>query len=150
MHIRLASDADYDAVLALMRQLNTDDPDIDERMGRQVFSSILEASGLSVYLVEVGGKPVATCYLNVIPNLTRGGRSYALIENVVTDKNHRKSGIGTALLKQVMSRAFSLDCYKVMLLTGRDSKVHTFYEKCGLEKHSKTAFIKRSVGEQQA
>ncbi len=147
MNIRLASDKDYDAVLALMRQLNPEDPEIDERPGRQRFASILEASGLSIYLAEVDGKPVATCYLNVIPNLTRGGRSYALIENVVTDKNLRRSGIGTALLKEVISKAFGFDCYKVMLLTGRDSKVHTFYENCGLEKNSKTAFVKRSAGE---
>ena len=146
MNIRLASDRDYDAVLALLRQLNPEDPEIDERLGRQRLDSILKASGLFIYLAEVDGKPAATCYLNVVPNLTRGGRSYALIENVVTDENFQRSGIGTTLLKEVISKAFGFDCYKVMLLTGRDTKVHTFYENCGLEKNSKTAFIKRSDG----
>lgn len=147
MNIRLASDEDYDAVFSLMRQLNPDDPVIDVRLGRKLFTKILNSDGLSIYLAEVEGKPVATCYLNVIPNLTRGGQSYALVENVVTDQNYQRNGIGKSLLKEVISKAFGFDCYKVMLLTGRDSQVHTFYEKCGLEKHSKTAFIKRSVSE---
>lgn len=147
MNIRLASDKDYDVVMSLMRQLNPVDPELDELLGKQRFCSILETNGLSIYLAEVDGQPVATCYLNVIPNLTRGGRPYALIENVVTDKNLRRSGIGTSLLKAVISEAFKLDCYKVMLLTGRDSNVHTFYENCGLEKNRKTAFIKRSAVE---
>jgi N-acetylglutamate synthase-like GNAT family acetyltransferase len=147
MNIRLASDKDYDVVMSLMRQLNPEDPELDGLLGMQRYSSILETSGLSIYLAEIDGEPVATCYLNVIPNLTRGGRPYALIENVVTDKNLRRSGIGTSLLKEVISEAFKLDCYKVMLLTGRDSNVHTFYENCGLEKNRKTAFIKRSAVE---
>lgn len=144
MNIRLATDSDYDVILSLMRQLNPDDPVIDEIHGRTLFKKILDASGLSVYLAEIEGIPVATCYLNVIPNLTRGGQSYALIENVVTDHNYLRRGIGTLLVKEVISRAFELDCYKVMLLTGRDGAVHSFYENCGMEKNSKTAFIKRA------
>lgn len=144
MNIRLASEKDYNAVLSLMGQLNPEDSVIDEALGRALFIRILDTHGLSIYLAEVEGKPVATCYLNVVPNLTRGGRSYALIENVITDHSCRRSGIGTSLLKEVISIAFDSNCYKVMLLTGRDSDVHIFYENCGLEKNSKTAFIKRA------
>ena len=147
MKLRLATDEDYDAVFLLMRQLNPEDPEIDMQLGKTLFTKILDAEGLYIYLVEVEGTPVASCYLNVMPNLTRGGRSYALIENVVTDSSHRRSGIGSLLLKEVIKKAFGFGCYKVMLLTGRDSKVHTFYENCGLEKNSKTAFIKRSSSE---
>lgn len=144
MNIRLATDMDYHAVLSLMSQLNPDDPVIDESLGRELFTRILNTDGLSICVAEVEGEVVATCYLNVIPNLTRAGRPYALIENVVTDRNHRRIGIGKSLLEEVIALAFSFDCYKVMLLSGRDSNVHTFYENCGLEKNSKTAFTIRS------
>ena len=50
MNIRFASDKDYDARLALLRQLNPEDPETDERLGRQRFASILKANGLSIYL----------------------------------------------------------------------------------------------------
>ncbi len=144
MNIRIASDNDYDAVMSLMLQLNPDDPVIDESLGRSLFSTIAETDGLLVYLAEVNGGPVATCYLNIMPNLTRGGRPYALIENVVTDSEYRRSGVGKSLLREVVSVAFSDGCYKVMLLSGRDRQVHTFYENCGFQKNSKTAFIKRN------
>lgn len=145
MNIRLAVEKDYEAVLILMRQLNPDDPLIDVPLGRKIFTGILKADGLFLYVAEVDDKPVATCYLNIVPNLTRAGQSYALIENVVTDLEYQRRGIGTSLLKDVISKAFGFNCYKVMLLTGRDNNVHTFYENCGLEKNSKTAFIIRSA-----
>lgn len=142
--LRKASQSDYDNVIALMRQLNPDDPTIERKKGIEIFSSILADNGLTIFIAELRGQSVATCFLNVIPNLTRGGRAYAVIENVVTSEAHRRNGIGEAMLKKVMDKAFENDCYKVMLLTGRDENVHTFYERCGMEKHSKTAFVKRN------
>ena len=144
MNIRLAQEKDYDSVISLMGQLNPDDKDIHEPLGHQLFSKIVNTQGLSLYLVEIDGKAISTCYLNVIPNLTRSGLPYALIENVVTDGKYRRKGIAKMLLKRVIADAFSLDCYKIMLLTGRESEVHTFYEHCGFEKNSKTAFVIRS------
>jgi len=140
---RYATQSDYDSVIALLRQLNPDDPIIDKTIGMGIFSSILASSDLKIYLAELDGRVVSTCYLNVIPNLTRGGQPYALIENVVTDQACRRQGAGATLLKQAIADAFEQGCYKVMLLTGRDERVHTFYEHCGMEKNKKTAFIKR-------
>ena len=145
MKIRLATAADYEIIMSLMAQLNPDDQPMDEPLGKTLFTGILNTSGLYIYLAEVDDKPVATCYLNIIPNLTRGGRPYALLENIVTDDKHRRKGVGKMLLTRVIATAFDLNCYKVMLMTGRDSDVHTFYEGCRLEKNSKTAFILRAA-----
>jgi hypothetical protein len=51
-------------------------------------------SGSSILLGLYDDAVVATCTLIIIPNLTRGGASYALIENVVTDARHWKRGYG--------------------------------------------------------
>jgi len=142
--LRRATESDYDNVVSLMQQLNPDDPKIDRSAGLEIFSTILENEGLNIFVAEVDGKPVSTCYLNVIPNLTRSGQAYAVIENVVTDEAHRRKGIGAALLEHVIAEAFKKGCYKVMLLTGRDKRVHAFYESCGMEKNSKAAFVKRN------
>ena len=141
---RLATEDDYNVVLALMRQLNPDDPQIAESLGRETLKTIVKTDGLSIHLAEIDSKPVATCYLNVVPNLTRAGRPYALVENVVTDFKYRRRGIARMLLKQVVAIAFHSGCYKIMLLTGCDTEIHTFYEKCGFDKMSKTAFIIRA------
>lgn len=145
MNIRLATSGDYFAIMSLMKQLNPKDSDISNGKGMQIFKSILNTEGLAIYLAELDGIPAACCYLNIIPNLTRGGRPYAVIENVITDTNFQRQGVGTLLLKEVIATAFRSECYKVMLLTGRDRKVHKFYKNCGLEKDKKTAFIKRSA-----
>ena len=83
---------------------------------------------------------MAACHLVVVPNLTRGAKPYGVIENVVTRSKHRRQGIGTRLLRHVLEEAWSLGCYKVMLMTGRED-AHPFYEKAGFKPGLKTAFV---------
>jgi len=143
LSFREATKHDYDSVVFLMQQLNPDDAVLDKLTGLEIYSAILKNAGLSLLLAELEGQCVCSCYLNVIPNMTRGGQPYAVIENVVTSETHRRKGIGAALLKYAIAKAFEQGCYKVMLMTGRDNKVHMFYENCGMEKSSKTAFVIR-------
>lgn len=76
----------------------------------------------------------------VIPNLTRGGRPYALIENVVTHADHRQRGHGRALLHAAVAAAWEAGCYKVMLMTGsKRPETLRFYADAGFEQ-SKTGF----------
>jgi GNAT superfamily N-acetyltransferase len=87
---------------------------------------------------------VASCTIVVIPNLTRGCRPYALIENVVTHRAHRNKGWGKAVLREALAFAWSSGCYKVMLLTGRmEESVFRFYEGAGFSRHGKQAFVAR-------
>jgi len=82
--------------------------------------------------------------LAIIKNLTRSGRPFGLIENVVTQSEYRNKGYGTAVLQQAVETAKENNCYKVVLLTGRkeESKLR-FYEQAGFERGIKTGFIKR-------
>jgi len=89
---------------------------------------------------------VDACTICVVPNLTRGCRPYALIENVVTSGAHRRKGWGKAVLSEALAFAWSQDCYKVMLLSGRkDDGVLRFYEAAGFNPDEKRGFIARSV-----
>jgi len=71
-----------------------------------------------VVVAESEGNLLASCYLNIIPNLTRNLRPYAVIENVITDAGHRRQGIGRTVLQHAMTLAWQRGCYNVMLLTG--------------------------------
>lgn len=85
---------------------------------------------------------VSCCTIMVIPNLTRGCRPYALVENVVTHKGYRNKGWGKAVLASALAHAWAENCYKVMLLTGRkDEAVYRFYERAGFSRHGKQAFV---------
>lgn len=132
--IRPADVDDLDALLVLYHHLNPADPALPAETARASLSTMLAHPGLTLLGGFLDGVMVATCTLIVIPNLTRGGAPYALIENVVTHTGHRQNGYGQAVVRQAVEMAFAQGCYKVMLLTGRtDPAVHRFYQSCGFE-----------------
>jgi GNAT superfamily N-acetyltransferase len=144
MQIRLVKRNEYDQLLGLMRQLNPLDKEASE-IEFHAFNEIINSKYLDLIVAEDGGILLGSCYLNVIPNITRGGRSYALIENVVTDSAHRNRGIGKSLIDHAVELAWAQNCYKVMLMSGRaETAVHAFYKKCGFNADEKQAYIQRA------
>ena len=78
----------------------------------------------------------------IIPNLTRGARPYAFIENVVTHGACRGRGYATECLRAARQIAEENGCYKMMLLTGsKEQKTLDFYRNAGYNSQDKTAFI---------
>ena len=144
MIIRKAEKKDYSAIMALYQQLQPDDPEVEEPKGKSVFESITGSDNNTLLVAEINDTLVSSCYLNIIPNLTRNARPYALIENVITDQNYRNKGIGKSIMQYAINKAWETGCYKVMLMTGRkEESTLEFYRKCGLESGLKTAFIAR-------
>lgn len=93
------------------------------------------------------GSLVSTCTLVVIPNLTRGGRPYGLVENVVTHLDYQRRGLGTAILETALQAAWKRSCYKVMLMTGSTNEATLrFYENAGVQRGDKTGFVARPGG----
>ncbi len=141
--IRTAKTQDYAQLMGLMQQLQPADPPLAEEQGMRVLSYVESSDTLQLWVMEKNGTLVGSVYLNIIPNLTRGARPYAVIENVVTHQAHRRQGIGKQLMLHALTCAKDAGCYKVMLLTGREPEIHGFYQSCGLEKGGKQAFIYR-------
>lgn len=138
--LREAGPGDLPGLLELYRALNPSDPELTAQEAGAPFTAMLEQPGLTVFLAMHDGKPVATATLLVVPNLTRAARPYALIENVVTLEAQRGRGYGRMVVRHAIEAAFTANCYKVMLLTGRDDPaVHAFYESCGFAQN-KTGF----------
>lgn len=145
--IREAGPQDLVTVLALYRQLHPADPVSTDGSDRRAFEAILATPGLSLLLLEIEGAVVATTYLNVIPNLTRGASPYAVIENVVVDEARRGTGLGKALMAATLDAAWSAGCYKAMLQTGsRTPATHAFYRRCGFSPDDKTGYVARPPG----
>jgi N-acetylglutamate synthase-like GNAT family acetyltransferase len=138
--IRAARAKDLPALLALYRQLNPDDPVLPEAEAGARFAQILAHPGTTIFVTCVDGVAVSSVSLVVIPNMTRGGQPYALIENVVTHADHRRRGHGRALIDTAVASAWDLGCYKVMLLTGStEPATLRFYANCGFSQN-KTGF----------
>jgi GNAT superfamily N-acetyltransferase len=129
-------------LLELYKYLHEQDEPIDPKIADSVWREICSSSCHYCLGAFTQGLLVGSCMLQILPNLTRGGRSYAIIENVVTHRSLRRKGIGSRLLKQAIDLAWAANCYKVMLLTGRkEEAVHRFYESVGFNSTDKTAFI---------
>jgi GNAT superfamily N-acetyltransferase len=103
---------------------------------------IISSDLLHLFIGTRNQNIISTCYLNVIPNLTRNSSPYGIIENVVTDKHMRNQGHGKRIIQHALGYAWKKDCYKVMLQTGssRESTLH-FYKSCGFNMNEKIAFI---------
>jgi GNAT superfamily N-acetyltransferase len=143
--IRTADQNDLPSLLELYKQLHPNDEIVSLAVASCIFTQFLRYPGSTIFLGLRDGSVVTTCTLIVVPNLTRAGAPYALIENVVTDAQHRKRGYGKVILRTAISAAWRHDCYKVMLLTGsRDPATLRFYEEVGFEQ-SKTGFQARRI-----
>ena len=140
--IREAAEKDLDGLLSLYTQLHDNPfPDKDERV-ISIWNSILGDKNHHIIVAEENGALISSCVCVIIPNLTHKQRPYALIENVITDRAHRKKGYATACLNFAREIARRENCYKMMLLTGSKSKeTLDFYERAGYNKKDKTAFI---------
>ena len=142
MQLRSASEGDLAGILQLLRELNSDDPELPVDVARTSWMAMLNQSGLTVYVAELAGELVATCTLLIVPNLTRNARPYALIENVVTLSAYRQRGYARAVLQFALAQAWQANCYKVMLSTSvRSDGVLSFYRRCGFVDGVKTGFI---------
>jgi N-acetylglutamate synthase-like GNAT family acetyltransferase len=137
---RLARLEDLPAILSLYAQLSPGDLLPGVSVAGETWRRILASEMMTVHVAEFQGRVAASCVLIVVPNLTRNQRPFGLVENVVSDIALRGRGLGKAVVQAAITHAFALDCYKVMLMTGRsDPAVLGFYEACGFER-GKTAF----------
>jgi GNAT superfamily N-acetyltransferase len=138
--VRQARENDLAAVLGLMAQLNPDDAAPAPARAEATWREILARPGVETWLAEADGAVAACLTLVVVPNLSRGARPYALIENVVTDAAHRGRRIGRALLDAAVARAWALGAYKVMLMTGSKQESTLGFYRAGGFTADKTAF----------
>ena len=143
MSIRALVQADLDALLELYGHLHaTDSPRPARQQIESVWQEALANSGIRYFGYFVSGSLVSSCTVSVIPNLTRACRPYAVVENVVTHGDFRGRGYGKAILQAALDFAWSLHCYKVMLMTGRlNESTFSFYEAVGFKRDKKQAFV---------
>ncbi|GKQ51191.1 GNAT family N-acetyltransferase [Bradyrhizobium sp. Ce-3] len=139
--VRPAVDHDLPEVLNLYRHLHPQDPELESATAERVWSTLLASGATTVIVAQVAELLVSSCTLAIVPNLSRGGRSYGVIENVVTHADYRRLGLGRRVLAHALDIAWQADCYKVLLATGskREATLR-FYEEAGFDRGGKTYF----------
>lgn len=140
LELRQITFEDREGLLRLYKHLHPSDDLPDPRVLQATWLNYINSPGLYTFVGLADGKIVVSCLLCLIPNLTHGCCPFSVIENVVVHQAYRGRGFGSRILKHATHFAWSKNCYKVMLMTGRP-ETHEFYEKSGFEKGIKTAFV---------
>jgi GNAT superfamily N-acetyltransferase len=112
--------------------------------GLKIWEEILRTPNYHILIGDYLGEVVSSVTMIIIKNLTRDMRPYALIENVVTAKEHRKKGYAGLLMNKAVEIARENNCYKIMLLSSSkfDSTLE-LYKKAGFSDTEKTGFVMR-------
>jgi hypothetical protein len=66
---------------------------------RAIWAKLLGSDTATAFVMEVGGRLIASCMLVIVPNLTRNTGPFGLIENVVTHAENRRPGFGDMVLE---------------------------------------------------
>lgn len=85
---------DLEALRQLYLHLNPIDEPLSEALAGERWKAMLGDPGFACLVGFHEGQLVSSCCFAIIPNLTRGNRPYALIENVVTHQDFRRHGFG--------------------------------------------------------
>ena len=86
-------------------------------------------------MLEADGRVEGSVVLVIVPNLTHGGRPWAVIEHMVVEEARRGTGMGRRLLRRVEEIVAEAGCYKLQFLSAwrRKDDAHHFYEAMGYE-----------------
>ena len=135
----ILTDNELSSLMELYQQLNSDDI-FNEFTVKNIWKNI-QNQNIKYFVAKEDCKIIASCYICIIPNLTRGGKSIGFIENVITDANHRRKGIGKTVVENAIKYAKEQNCYKVVLQSAnKRTDAHVFYKKTGFDGESKKAF----------
>lgn len=144
--IRTADVGDLPKLLGLYQHLSPGDPPCPLVLAENNFTEFLRYKGSAILVGMLTTAMVSSCVLVIVPNLSRGGRPYGLIENVVTHTDYRNRGYGKQTLDAACQHAWHHGCYKVMLMTGSTrASTLRFYQSAGFAQ-TKTGFQKRAPG----
>ncbi|MCR5599599.1 MAG: GNAT family N-acetyltransferase [Ruminococcus sp.] len=140
--IREINENDLCGLLKLYMYLHDNPfPELDCRI-QGVWESIINDKNHHIIVAEEDGMIVSTCVCLIIPNLTRGQRPFALVENVVTHPDFRGKGLATACLNFAKDIALSENCTRLMLMTGsKEKSTLDMYEKAGYDPNDKKGFV---------
>jgi predicted N-acetyltransferase YhbS len=138
--IRAARAGDLPHIVKLYAQLFSNTDQAAEN-GTRVRSSHydafaeIEKSETSFLLVaEAAEAVVGTLAITIVPNVSHCGKKWAVIENVVVDKQARKSRIGSVMMRHALALARARGCFRVVLSSSIEREgSHKFYRTLGFD-----------------
>jgi len=133
---------DLEQLVELLGILFTQEAELspDPQKQRRALEMILQdPSRARIYVAREGSKVVAMAALHFTTSTAEGGKA-AWFEDCIVRPEHRKKGIGKALLEYVVGQAMAEGALRVMLLTDGDNRsAQALYRKMGFADSSMLA-----------
>jgi len=141
MEIREITENDLNALLELYIQLSPTNIGLSDEKKEIIWSEIQKNKNITYLGVFEDNKLISSCFIAIIPNLTNQGKSIGYIENVITDVNYRRKGVGKKLMQKAIEIAQENNCCKIFLESGISRvEAHKFYKSIGFDDTNKKAF----------
>ncbi len=125
---------DLEQLVELLGILFTQEAELspDPQKQRRALEMILkDPSRARIYVARDGSKVVAMAALHFTTSTAEGGKT-AWFEDCIVRPEHRRKGIGKALLEFVVAQARAEGALRVMLLTDADNgRAQALYRKAG-------------------
>jgi ribosomal protein S18 acetylase RimI-like enzyme len=126
--VREAKSTDVEAIARLSREGFEGLYDFDWRANAEALLSACESGKVAVGVADVEGAVVGYCNLRAWP---AGG----WIDQLVVTRDHRRRGVGRALVDYMVQRAKEMRFWKVSLIVSEsDAEALGFYESYGFER----------------
>lgn len=141
--IRPANVADLPGILTLYAQPEIDDGDVLSLEEAEVIFARMCRYPDYTLIVAVDDRGIAgSLALLIMDNLAHRGARSAIVEDVVVEPGRQGRGIGTALMRDAMTRAAAKGCYKLVLSSnGKRTRAHEFYDRLGFHRHGISFWI---------
>ena len=137
-----ASSADLPQLVELLGILFTQEAELNpdaERQRRALELIFAEPSRARIYVAREAGTVIAMAALHFTTSTAEGGKA-AWFEDCIVRPEHRRKGIGKALLEHVIAQARAEGALRVMLLTdGDNERAQALYRKAGFADSSMLA-----------
>jgi N-acetylglutamate synthase-like GNAT family acetyltransferase len=138
--VREAVLSDLPRLLVLMQQLSTGGARPEVKVEpvtprhEAVLAELIASPSCHLLVVEDGGQVLATCALYIVPNLSHGAASWAIVENVVVDESCRSKGYGERLMVEAERIAQDAGAYRLSLMSNMlRGDAHRFYARIGYQ-----------------
>ena len=126
--------ADIPALVELLGMLFTQEAELEpdpEKQRRALEIILADGSRARIYIARDGGRIVAMAALHFTTSTAEGGK-VAWFEDCIVRPEHRRRGLGKALLEYVIAQARAEGALRVMLLTDGDNHgAQALYRKSG-------------------
>lgn len=141
MEIGRITEVDLPALAILYQQLQPNEPSVAKM---QEALKVIQHNLNQVMLgAKINGQLIGSVLGIACPMLFGQCKSFLVVEDVVVDANHRRMGVGTALMRAIERYAVERHCSYIMLITDTDREgAQRFYAALGYQTEPYKGFKK--------